>query len=211
MTTLVHGSKPIRISKAVGTWLAENLAYQYADYSTFRFGVPAPKAIHDWIYKDSGSAWGHRHNVLQDPFADDTGVVGQEALIGFGIAQGEDWMYAGVNREYAYIEGLYVYDPRSTCSSLAPAGGSAIHADYGDLPASYGAAWHTQGGPSLGTTKSLESTMSSPDTTDDGVALIGDLAAGQPATLRVNVQDRTPETGRWLRAWFDWNNDGGSM
>ena len=47
----------------------------------------------------------------------------------------------------------------------------------------------------------------SDNSSDDGVSFVGPFQAGATATVRVNVQG-TPTAGRWLRAWFDWNDDG---
>jgi subtilisin-like proprotein convertase family protein len=91
----------------------------------------------------------------------------------------------------------------TVCGNVA-----ATTGDYSDLAASYGAAWHTgSGAVRLGPTWTAD-TGFGPDTDiDDGVAFIGAFTAGQPATLRVSVQG-TPSSGRWLRVWFDWDNNG---
>ena len=88
--------------------------------------------------------------------------------------------------------------------------GAAVTADYSDLPAEYGAAWHTGNGTlGLGATWDADSTFAanSDNDTDDGVAFVGPFEAGHTATLRVNVEG-TPLDGRWLAVWFDWNNNG---
>jgi hypothetical protein len=82
--------------------------------------------------------------------------------------------------------------------------------DYGDLPTSYGAAWHTGSGAlRLGALWDSDTTFAadSDNSTDDGVAFIGAFQAGGTSTVRVDVQG-TPSAGRWLAAWFDWNADG---
>ena len=82
-------------------------------------------------------------------------------------------------------------------------------ADYSDLPASYGAAWHTgTGALKLGATWDADTTFAADtdNSTDDGVTFVGTFQAGATATVRVNVVG-TPAAGRWLAAWFDWNND----
>jgi hypothetical protein len=87
---------------------------------------------------------------------------------------------------------------------------AARTADYSDLAGSYGAAWHTGDGAlrlGAGWTADASFAAGSDNATDDGVAFVGQFAAGQPATLRVDVRG-TPANGRWLRAWLDWNNNG---
>ncbi len=93
---------------------------------------------------------------------------------------------------------------------LIAAYGSALTADYSDSAASYGVAWHTGGGSlRLGSQWTADSSFSANGDTasDDGVTFVGAFGAGQPATVRVNVQG-TPAAGRWLRLWFDWDGDG---
>ncbi len=87
---------------------------------------------------------------------------------------------------------------------------TATSADYSDLAASYGAAWHTGSGAlrlGPGWTADASFAADGDSATDDGVAFVGAFTAGQPATLRVNVQG-TPASGRWLRVWFDWDSNG---
>ncbi|MFZ2360765.1 MAG: proprotein convertase P-domain-containing protein, partial [Anaerolineae bacterium] len=91
------------------------------------------------------------------------------------------------------------------CGSVASTSG-----DYSDLAASYGAAWHTgSGGLRLGPGWTSDNSFAAEgdNATDDGVSFIGSFTAGQPATVRVNVQG-TPVNGRWLRVWFDWDSNG---
>jgi hypothetical protein len=86
----------------------------------------------------------------------------------------------------------------------------ATAGDYSDLASSYGAAWHTgDGSLRLGPGWTADSSFAADgdSATDDGVAFIGGVTAGQPATVRVNVQG-TPASGRWLRVWFDWDSNG---
>ncbi|MBN1138018.1 MAG: proprotein convertase P-domain-containing protein, partial [Anaerolineae bacterium] len=95
--------------------------------------------------------------------------------------------------------------------SLTVCGGSApMPADYSDLAGSYGVAWHTgDGAVRLGTGWDADTTFSPTDDndSDDGVSFPNGWAPGQSNTVRVNVQG-TPTHGRWLRLWFDWNDDG---
>jgi hypothetical protein len=84
-------------------------------------------------------------------------------------------------------------------------------ADYSDLPASYGVAWHTGNGAlRLGSAWDADSSFAAnADNTrdDDGVSFPVPLVAGATGIIRLDVQG-TPSNGRWARAWFDWNNDG---
>lgn len=86
----------------------------------------------------------------------------------------------------------------------------ATSADYSDLAATYGIAWHTGSGAlRLGPTWDADTTFApgDDDASDDGVTFPGGFQAGQQATVRINVQG-TPTNGRWGRLWFDWNGDG---
>ena len=81
--------------------------------------------------------------------------------------------------------------------------------DYGDLPSSYGVAWHTgRSALKLGATWTADTTFAAgSDLSDDGVSFVGNFTPGLNATMRVNVQG-TPLNGRWLHVWFDWNRNG---
>jgi len=62
------------------------------------------RAVYGWLYDDSGSAWGHRHNLLYYPYNDNSGQAGQEGLMGIGRAGGgpyqgpfaQPWNYAEI-------------------------------------------------------------------------------------------------------------------
>jgi len=88
-----------------------------------------------------------------------------------------------------------------------------LPSDAGDLPVSYGQAWHLQlPGSSLrlGATwtddDSAGGAVGSDDSSDDGVRF-GAFIAGQTHPVTVTVEG-TALTGRWLSAWFDWDSDG---
>ena len=88
--------------------------------------------------------------------------------------------------------------------------GTAVPADYSDLPDSYGVAWHTGAGAlRLGAQWTADGSFAADgdNASDDGVSFSGLFQAGQPAAVRVNVQG-TPAAGRWLHLWFDWDGDG---
>jgi subtilisin family serine protease len=82
-------------------------------------------------------------------------------------------------------------------------------ADYSDLAASYGVAWHTgDGALRLGSLWTADDSYApgSDDGSDDGV-VFGDFRPGETETVQVTVQG-TAANGRWLRAWFDWDHNG---
>ncbi len=54
---------------------------------------PIAKAIYSWIYDDAGSAWGHRKFALANGLNDNSGDIGAEGLIGFGIKRGDEYGY----------------------------------------------------------------------------------------------------------------------
>ena len=94
--------------------------------------------------------------------------------------------------------------------SLTLCGAPSISADYSDLASGYGVAWHTgTGALRLGSAWTADTGFSagSDNASDDGVSFLTALRAGQPATVRVNVQGAAAYAP-WLRLWFDWNNDG---
>ena len=70
----------------------------YATFATSLAGVGTSdervvQAVYAYIYEDNypllGEAWGHRSSILQPGLLENSGIVGEEGLIGFGIAQGE--------------------------------------------------------------------------------------------------------------------------
>lgn len=79
--------------------------------------------------------------------------------------------------------------------------------DFGDLPVSYGVAWHTGGGEVyLGNswTSDLAPGSNSDDSSDDGV-----VRSAFPWQAGNNVSiDVTVNSDSYLACWFDWDNDG---
>ncbi len=82
---------------------AENLAYT-GDWQVFN-NVPIAHSIYSWIYDDSGSSWGHRDFHLSI-LNDNSGDVGAEGLVGFGVAT------VSANFENTYVV-FNAYDPAS--------------------------------------------------------------------------------------------------
>lgn len=85
---------------------------------------------------------------------------------------------------------------------------SSENIDYSDLPASYGAAWHTGDGTlRIGQSWTADTSFApgADDDTDDGIAFTSSFFGGQVIELTVSG---VPTSGRWLRAWFDWDGDG---
>lgn len=87
--------------------IAENLAV----FMTSGTSIPLPveRAIYMWMYKDSGSDWGHRHAILWYPYNDNSGPAGKEGFLGIGRANGP---YQGWN--YAEMIVMNVFDPCAT-------------------------------------------------------------------------------------------------
>jgi Secretion system C-terminal sorting domain len=89
-----------RIANAEGAACVEfiNRGENLAVYATTGSTIPVPvvQAMYDWIYKDAGSAWGHREACfLQDRsldgnmtngFGDNHGPAGAEGFMGIGVA-----------------------------------------------------------------------------------------------------------------------------
>lgn len=156
------------------------------DYTDTRFDDEAATAI------TAGTA----------PFSGSYRPEGSLAILDGKDAQGT-WtlrIYDDSNRDTGTLR---------TWSLVVCGGSSSFSADYSDLAGSYGVAWHTgDGALRLGNTWSADDGgFGAGQDNDDGVSFPDGLQAGQTKTVRVNVQG-TPENGRWLRVWFDWNRDG---
>ena len=83
-------------------------------------------------------------------------------------------------------------------------GSGTTPADYSDLAASYGVAWHTGSGAlRLGANWDADTTFA---LGDDDVTFPDGFRPGESNVVRVNVQG-TPSSGRWLRLWFDWDEN----
>jgi hypothetical protein len=77
---------------------------------------PIAKAIYAWIYDDAGSAWGHRKFSLAIGLNDNSGEVGAEGLMGFGIIKGDEYaFYAGWK---STIVVMNVFDSSSSWNHL---------------------------------------------------------------------------------------------
>jgi uncharacterized protein YkwD len=73
---------------------------------------PIAKAIYGWIYDDAGSEWGHRKFSLATGLNDNSGEVGAEGLMGFGVIKGDEYnFYAGWK---STIIVMNVFDPSSS-------------------------------------------------------------------------------------------------
>jgi hypothetical protein len=68
--------------------------------------MPVERSVHMWMYKDSGSAWGHRHAVLCYPYNDNSGPAGEEGFLGIGRYSGP---YQGWN--YGVVVVMNIFDP----------------------------------------------------------------------------------------------------
>jgi len=64
-------------------FVVENLAVLWGGWT-----LPVERAVYMWMYDDSGSSWGHRHNILWYPYNDNSGPLGKEAFLGIGRATG---------------------------------------------------------------------------------------------------------------------------
>jgi subtilisin family serine protease len=92
------------------------------------------------------------------------------------------------------------------CVSYPP-----VVADYSDLAASYGIAWHTgDGSLMLGNSWGADDEFGpfSNDPSDDGVSLNPDYLWEPGAPVVVNVTTNGGTASRYLAVWFDWNDDG---
>ena len=89
-------------------YMVENLAVLWGGWT-----LPVERAVYRWMYDDSGSLWGHRHNILWYPYNDNSGAVGREAFLGIGRATGthHDWADSD-------IIVMDVFDPCATWVNL---------------------------------------------------------------------------------------------
>ncbi|MFN2164785.1 MAG: GEVED domain-containing protein, partial [Anaerolineae bacterium] len=86
-----------------------------------------------------------------------------------------------------------------------------VVADYSDLAAGYGVAWHTGSGAlKLGNQWDTDASFgpASDDATDDGVNVNPNYLWQPGAAVVVNVTTNGGTDSRYLAAWFDWNDDG---
>ena len=74
---------------------AENL-YTHASSNNYLIN-PIAKALYGFIYDDSNSDWGHRNFCLAKGLNDNSGVNGQEGLVGFAVKTGTAYEYFGSN------------------------------------------------------------------------------------------------------------------
>jgi uncharacterized protein YkwD len=84
--------------------VAENLAVLWGGWT-----LPIERAVHNWIYDDKNSAWGHRHAILWYPYNDNSGPAGKEGFLGIGRATGTHQGYPNSD-----IIVMNVFDPCST-------------------------------------------------------------------------------------------------
>ncbi|MCP4900329.1 MAG: CAP domain-containing protein, partial [bacterium] len=93
--------------------VVENLAV----FATTESSIPLPveQSVYNWMYKDAGAGWGHRHAILWYPYNDNSGPSGMEGFLGIGRAAGGP--YQGPFPEtwpFAELIVMNVFDP---CSS----------------------------------------------------------------------------------------------
>ena len=86
-----------------GLW-TENIAA----FMTSGNSIPLPieRSVYAFMYVDSGSSWGHRHNILAYPYNDNSGPAGKEGFMGIGRAGGP---YQGWN--YGVVIVMDTFDP----------------------------------------------------------------------------------------------------
>jgi uncharacterized protein YkwD len=86
---------------------AENIAYSAT--SSTSIPIPLETAVYWFMYEDSGSAWGHRHNILKS-WNDNSGPAGQEGFLGVGVAAGSPYM----GYHYGEVVVMDFFDPCAT-------------------------------------------------------------------------------------------------
>lgn len=89
---------------------SENLFVFVSSANNIALGTE--RAVYGWLYDDSCSAWGHRHNLLYYPYNDNSGQAGQEGLMGIGRATGTQYKGPFASRwNYAEIIVFDAFDP----------------------------------------------------------------------------------------------------
>ncbi len=101
-------------------WESENIGVRVTSGSSLSDFVS--ERIYAFIYRDSGSGWGHRHAVLHD-FNNDWGDGNTEGFIGVGIKEGNgyDMCQFGCNDNWnlAKIITIDYYDPAGGASGFS--------------------------------------------------------------------------------------------
>lgn len=103
-----------------GNWQSEseNIAVSVTSGSSISSLMTLVTGMYRFMYNDAGSAWGHRHNML-NTYTDDWGDAGNEGFIGVGVAQGGPYKSCafGCNSwNLAAIATIDYYDPNSTAT-----------------------------------------------------------------------------------------------
>jgi hypothetical protein len=107
-----------------GQWqgIAENLSVSVATSSGSSFFTNfVARSIYGLMYQDAGSAWGHRHAIL-NVFTDNHGPSGSEGFIGVGVGQGANFQAVAFNCNnwnYAMILTLEYYDPFGSATGFS--------------------------------------------------------------------------------------------
>lgn len=105
----------MQVPEIAACWEAtgENLAYFATSGSSI--ALPVERSVYAWLYRDSGSAWGHRHGILKDNFIDNSSPSGSEGFIGIGRASGP---YQGWN--FGELIVMDYFDPCATWAYTQP-------------------------------------------------------------------------------------------
>ena len=102
--------------------VSENL---WAFGTTDPAGAPLPieRAVYDWMYDDSSSAWGHRHAILWKSYTENSGPTDREGFLGIGHARGPYTLNTSQGpRPYPYgdVVVMNIFDPCSTWVYATP-------------------------------------------------------------------------------------------
>jgi hypothetical protein len=124
-----------------------NVAENLACFVTSGDDIPLPveRAVYNWMYDDSSSAWGHRHAILWFPYNDNSGTSGMEGFLGIGRANGGPYQGPfSTPWNYAEIIVMNVFDPCITWDyDLLPEAPASIDYPYNDPDGSFTVSWST--------------------------------------------------------------------
>jgi predicted extracellular nuclease len=196
------------------------------DHDFFLMGDMNSYAMEDPIKAFEAGGYVNLHNVFESPVPYSYAFDGQwgtldhilaSASLMRQITRAATWhinsdepIVLDYNMEYKspdQLSDLYGAEPFRSSDHDPIIVGLFASADFSDLPASYGSAWHTGNGAvrlGIGWDNNPDSSDGADDATDDGVLRRPGVWAPRQ---RVIIQVKASKVG-YLAAWFDWNDNG---
>ena len=186
--------------------VAENLA---VFVSTGSIPLPVVRSVYMWMYDDAGSAWGHRHAILWNPYNDNSGLGAMEGFLGIGRASGGPYQgpFSG-SWPNAEMIVMNVFDPCSTWEY-----GSTTSSSTSSSTTSSVSSTTTTAATSSSTTSSAISSSTTTSIEDDAFFecpsehLYGDYSEEVYLLrkFRDNVLSSTPEGKQLIDLYYTWS------